>query len=184
MIEKKGARFKLLEVIEKKVTHFKDNGNCRNDSETTLFEQNPRKKKQTQTTHNIYVHNINCQQSPQWQLMFPHIPKSEDKPHSQYWELGNIAIQLQQIAVHQILLVKRLTKIVWFMMSGNSIPRLVNNSMLGLVDLSLFWSGWPHWFLHVMLFCHVKHVLAKLLVPPVADNQDDDHSNISEEEND
>jgi hypothetical protein len=65
VIEKKGARFKLLEVIEKKVTHFKDNGNCRNDSETTLFEQNPRKKKQTQTTHNIYVHNINCQQSPQ-----------------------------------------------------------------------------------------------------------------------
>ena len=35
-----------------------------------------------------------------------------------------------------------------------------------------------------MLFCHVKHVLAKLSVPPVADNQDDDHSNISEEEND
>ena len=34
-----------------------------------------------------------------------------------------------------------------------------------------------------MLFCHVKHVLAKLSVPPVADNQDDDHSNISKEEN-
>src|SRR5271168_3578604 len=41
-----------------------------------------------------------------------------------------------------------------------------------------------NWFLHVMLFYHMKHVFAKLLVPPVADNQDDDHSNISEEEND
>ena len=34
-----------------------------------------------------------------------------------------------------------------------------------------------------MLFYHVKHVLVKSSVPPVADNQDDDHSNISEEEN-
>ena len=50
----------------------------------------------------------------------------------------NIAIQLQQMAVHQILLVKRLMKKVWFMMSGNSILRLVNNSMLDLVALSLF----------------------------------------------
>jgi hypothetical protein len=41
-----------------------------------------------------------------------------------------------------------------------------------------------NWFLHVMLFYHVKHVLAKSSVQPVADNQDDDHSNISEEEND
>ena len=38
-----------------------------------------------------------------------------------------------------------------------------------------------NWFLHVMLFYHVKHVLAKLSVSPVANNQDDDHSNISEE---
>src|SRR6266446_5670056 len=50
----------------------------------------------------------------------------------------NIAIQLQRMAAHQILLVKRLIKMVWFMMSGNSIPRLVNNSMLGLVALRLF----------------------------------------------
>ena len=50
----------------------------------------------------------------------------------------NIVIQLQQMVVHQILLVKRLIKMVWFMMSENSIPRLVNNSMLGLVALSLF----------------------------------------------
>jgi hypothetical protein len=50
----------------------------------------------------------------------------------------NIAIQLQQMAVHQILLVKELITMVWFMMLGNSIPRFVNNSMLGLVDLSLF----------------------------------------------
>ena len=35
-----------------------------------------------------------------------------------------------------------------------------------------------------MLFYHVKHVLVKSSVLPVADNQDDDHSNISEEEND
>jgi len=39
-----------------------------------------------------------------------------------------------------------------------------------------------NWFLHVMLFYHVKHVLIKSSVSPVADNQDDDHSNISEEE--
>ena len=38
-----------------------------------------------------------------------------------------------------------------------------------------------NWFLHVMLFYHVKHVLAKLSVSPVANNQDDDHSNMSEE---
>ena len=50
----------------------------------------------------------------------------------------NIAIQLQQMAVHQILLVKGLIKMVWFMMSGNTIPKLVNNLTLGLVDLSLF----------------------------------------------
>jgi hypothetical protein len=37
-----------------------------------------------------------------------------------------------------------------------------------------------NWFLHVMLFYHVKHVLAKSSVQPVADN----HGNISEEEND
>jgi hypothetical protein len=34
-----------------------------------------------------------------------------------------------------------------------------------------------NWFMHVMLFYHVKHVLAKFSVPPVADNQDDDHNN-------
>jgi hypothetical protein len=40
-----------------------------------------------------------------------------------------------------------------------------------------------NWFMHVMLFYHVKHVLAKLSVPPVADNQDDDHNdNDSEDE--
>jgi hypothetical protein len=44
-----------------------------------------------------------------------------------------------------------------------------------------------NWFLHVMLFYHVKHVLAKLSVPPVAENQDDDSqdepgSSSSEEE--
>ena len=41
-----------------------------------------------------------------------------------------------------------------------------------------------NWFLHVMLFYHVKHVLAKSSVPHVADKQDDDHGNTSEEEND
>ena len=57
----------------------------------------------------------------------------------------NIVIQLQQMAVHQILLVKRLVKMVCFRMSmvcfrmsESSIPRLVNNSMLGLVALSPF----------------------------------------------
>jgi hypothetical protein len=32
-----------------------------------------------------------------------------------------------------------------------------------------------NWFLHVMLFYHVKHILAKISVPLVADNPDDDH---------
>ena len=41
-----------------------------------------------------------------------------------------------------------------------------------------------NWFLHVMLFYHVKHVLAKSLVPPVVDNQIDDDRDIGEEEND
>ena len=41
-----------------------------------------------------------------------------------------------------------------------------------------------NWFLHVMLFYHVKHVLAKSSVPFVADNQDDDLGNIGEEESD
>ena len=42
-----------------------------------------------------------------------------------------------------------------------------------------------NWFLHVMLFYHVKHVLANSSVPPpVVDNQDDDDDNISDEEND
>jgi hypothetical protein len=50
----------------------------------------------------------------------------------------NIAIQHHQMAVHQILLVKELIGMVWFIMSGNSILKLVNNSMLGLVDLSPF----------------------------------------------
>ena len=40
-----------------------------------------------------------------------------------------------------------------------------------------------NWFLHVMLFYHVKHVLAKKSVPAVADGQDDDHNdNDSEDE--
>ena len=30
-----------------------------------------------------------------------------------------------------------------------------------------------NWFLHVMLFYHAQHVLAKKSVPPIADNQDD-----------
>ena len=41
-----------------------------------------------------------------------------------------------------------------------------------------------NWFLHVMLFYHVQHVLAKLSVQPVADNQDDDHGSFSDKEND
>jgi hypothetical protein len=40
-----------------------------------------------------------------------------------------------------------------------------------------------NWFIHVMLFYHVKHVLAKFSIPPVANNQDDDHNdNDSESE--
>ena len=43
-----------------------------------------------------------------------------------------------------------------------------------------------NWFLHVMLFYHVQHILEKSSVPPVAGNQDDDHrdSKFSDEEND
>lgn len=32
-----------------------------------------------------------------------------------------------------------------------------------------------NWFMHVMLFYHVKHVLANFSVTPLADDQDDDH---------
>jgi nitric oxide reductase activation protein len=40
-----------------------------------------------------------------------------------------------------------------------------------------------NWFLHVMLFYHVKHVLGKLSVPPGAENQnDDDNDNDSQDE--
>jgi hypothetical protein len=41
-----------------------------------------------------------------------------------------------------------------------------------------------NWFMHVMLFYHVKHVLGRLSIPPVpvADNQDDDDDDDSQDE--
>ena len=57
------------------------------------------------------------------------------------------------------------------------------NAWLGGFESILQWmtSKNSNWFLHVMLLYHVKHVLAKISVSPVANNQDDAHSNISEE---
>ena len=39
-----------------------------------------------------------------------------------------------------------------------------------------------NWFMHVMLFYHVKHVLAKLSVPPACNLNDDHNDNDSEDE--
>ena len=52
------------------------------------------------------------------------------------------------------------------------------NAWLGGFESILKWmiSKNFNWFMHVMLFYHIKHVLAKLSVPPVADNQDDHHN--------
>jgi hypothetical protein len=41
-----------------------------------------------------------------------------------------------------------------------------------------------NWFLHVMLFYHVKHVLGKLSHPPVAENKNDEDNDSESEDSD
>ena len=88
----------------------------------------------------------------------------------------NIVIQLQQMAVHQILLVKRLKNGVFQdVREFNTQACEQLNSWLGGFESILKWMTSKNfdWFLHVMLFYHAQHVLAKKSVPPIADNQDD-----------